>query len=116
MFTFLLNFTQPDSYWDYEKSLLKFAYENELTVLLQIKEIPIWLMNNTSGLCVTATTPNCLASNYTKYANIIYDATKRITNDFEYIGVLKYELLNEPDNNWDVSVYIEHFNNTYNAK
>ena len=101
--------------FDYDTSVNKYACDNNMDILIQIRHIPTWLVDNSSGNCNgdTANEGNCTPSNYTKYANIINDTASRITNNFECIDNLYYEMLNEPYWSWGAENYTRHFNDTY---
>jgi len=108
-----VNFSQQSNgAYDDAELAIKWAYENDINILLQITDIPSWLVDNSSGTCNgdTANEKNCTPSNYTKYANIINDSLYRITNEFEYINNIYIEILNEPAS-WDSRIYVNHFNN-----
>ena len=93
------------------KLMMKFAYDNNINVMMQFKEIPLWNIDNSSGLCNDPVDANCASNNWTKTANIYYDRIQTITNNFEYIDNLYLEYQNEPYYSWKAKNYTDNINN-----
>lgn len=102
---------------------VKYAYDNNKKVLVNIQYTPSWLMDNSTGLCTNPVF--CPPSNYTIWNNIIVHYINNITNGGQYISAIAgFEIWNEPDtaffmgkatSQYNNSIYYNIlFNNTYN--
>ena len=121
-----VNFTGEGSSSIYDMiESVKYNAERGAYTLIQIKRVPEWLADNSTGYCTTYLT-SCPPSNYTKYANIINDIDNRLTSGGVYSNYVYYEWQNEPygiggenwlsdlvgyDNVTGAIMYAESFNN-----
>jgi hypothetical protein len=113
-------------YMTEDRELIKWAYDNNLTVQLIASRMPLWLANTSSPYCTQFY--NCPAKdgNYTKYGNAVLAYLNDVTNNGEYISAIdSIEVFNEPDiefldnisndNETMALEYVDMFNETYNV-
>lgn len=78
------------------KDTIKFAYDNNLKVLLIANYMPNWLANKTSGYCsLDDTNSSCIPSNYTSWGNTVVNYLDFV--DCDVYNVCEVEVWNEPD-------------------
>ncbi len=104
-------------------SIIKWAYENDIKVLVTATYMPNWLADNSSGDCTSLSF--CPATNSTKWANIVIDFINRTTENGTYLSAISgVEIWNEPygtffmgglsfDNITKATEYVSLYNATY---
>ncbi|MGY4884327.1 MAG: carbohydrate binding domain-containing protein [Nanobdellota archaeon] len=106
---------------------IKFAYENNKSILIRIDDTPLFLANLSNNCANSSST--CTMNNYTLWGEILVDLINRSSNFEEYLSIIEsIEIWNEPYGSGELSSevigydtldkaldYSEIYNNSYNS-